>query len=361
MAARIGIVGAGNIGRIHAQAAAWAGSTVAAICDLDPARAEALAALHPGAATMNDVADLLALDDLDAVVVAVPNHRHREVAVAALESGRDVLLEKPMALSAAECREIIATMDQARRRVQLGFVCRFAPAAVEAKRLIDEGRLGEVYHIKAFLYRRRGIPGLGKWFTTRAMSGGGALIDIGVHFIELALHLAGHALPQRVSAQCVGRFGSPIEGYRFAEMWAGPPDATGVFDVDDGVCGLIRCAGGLTIELNVTWAVNMPEKTFPEGLVVLGDRGGVYLHLWDNRLVLTTDDGEPLRDTEVPLSTVPHGSAWDRAWQSEHEHFRRVVEEGAAPGPSANDGLIVQQVVEAMYASSDAGREVEIG
>jgi len=360
MAARIGIIGAGNIGRIHAQAASWAGSTVAAVCDLDRSRAQALASLHPGAAAVDNVADLLSGRDLDAIVVAVPNHRHREVAVAALEAGCHVLLEKPMALSVAECRDIAAAMEGARQRVQMGFVCRFAPAAVEARRLIDAGRLGEVYHIKAFLYRRRGIPGLGKWFTTKAMSGGGALIDIGVHFIDLALHLSGHPVPQRVSAQCVGMFGSPIERYRFAEMWAGPPDAAGTFDVDDGVCGLIRCAGGLTIELNVTWAVNLPDKTFPEGMVVLGDRGGIYLHLWDNRLVLTTDDGEPLRDTEVPLSTLPHDTAWDRAWQSEHEHFRGVVERGLAPGPSAAHGLIVQQVVEAMYASSEAGREVEI-
>ncbi|MCZ6837533.1 MAG: Gfo/Idh/MocA family oxidoreductase, partial [Planctomycetota bacterium] len=216
------------------------------------------------------------------------------------------------------------------------------------------------YHAKGFMYRRRGIPGLGKWFTTKSKSGGGALIDIGVHFIDLALHLVGYPTPKRVSAQCVSLFGSPIKDYRFAEMWAGPPQPKGVFDVDDGVTAMIRCEGNLTFELNVTWATNLPENTMPEGLILLGDKGGCYINLWENRLVLTNEEGEPLKDVEIPLSCDPRNDAWDRAWQSEHEYFNEAIASRASPHPSAAHGLVVQRIIEAMYASSAAQREVEI-
>jgi predicted dehydrogenase len=360
MAMRIGIVGAGNIGQVHAKAALGAGSSVVAICDVDRDKAEALAATCPEAKALHSVDDLLSRDDVDGIVIAVPNHAHMEVALEVLQGGRDVLLEKPMAMSVEECERIVGAIRDSDRLLQMGFVCRFAPAAVAARKLIEEGALGEIYHAKAFMYRRRGIPGLGKWFTTKSKSGGGALIDIGVHFIDLALHLAGYPRPQRVSAQCVSRFGSPIGEYRFAEMWAGPPNPDGVFDVDDGVSALVRCEGNLTFELNVTWATNLPENVMPEGLVLLGDRGGCYLNLWENQLVLTTPDGDPLKDTQIPLTTAPDDDAWDCAWRGEHEYFSRVIRDRTPPHPSAANGLTVQRIIEAMYASSEAQREVEI-
>ncbi|MCZ6836925.1 MAG: Gfo/Idh/MocA family oxidoreductase, partial [Planctomycetota bacterium] len=168
MAARIGIVGAGNIGQVHAQAANWAGSTVVAICDVDLAKAEALAAKSENTVALASVKDLLARDDVDAIVVAVPNHAHMDVAIAALAAGRDVLLEKPMAMSVDECERILGAINQSNRLLQMGFVCRFAPAAQAARRLVEVGALGDSYHAKGFMYRRRGIPGLGKWFTTKS-------------------------------------------------------------------------------------------------------------------------------------------------------------------------------------------------
>ena len=110
----------------------------------------------------------------------------------------------------------------------------------------------------------------------------------------------------------------------------------------------------------ISWAANLPENTLPDGLVLLGDKGGCALDHWNNRLTLTTEEGEVLRDVEVPLATAPHDNAWDRAWQSEHEYFAQTVENRTAPHPSAQNGVVVQRIIEAMYASSDAGREVEL-
>ena len=111
-----------------------------------------------------------------------------------------------------------------------------------------------------------------------------------MHFIDLVLHLTGYPSPLRVSASVTSKFGSPIESYRFEEMWAGPPDPDGVFDVDDGVSAFSRFDNGMTFELNVTWAVNLPDGVMPEGLVLLGEKGGCYLNLWENRLVLTCEE-----------------------------------------------------------------------
>ena len=360
----LGIIGAGSIGHIHAQAASKAGLRIAAVCDIDPEKAARLADQHPGAVATASVDELLALENIPGVVIAVPNHLHKGLAIQALEAGRDVLLEKPMAMNLAECDQIIKATEDSGQLLQLGFVCRYAPAAIAARRLISEGKLGTILHAKAMMYRRRGIPGLGHWFTTKANSGGGVLIDIGVHLIDLVMHITPQEShpprPLRVSAHCTGTFGTPIASYTYEEMWAGPPDPAGTFDVDDGVTGLIRFDTGMTFELNVTWAANLPENILPDGIVILGDRGGCYLDLWNNRLVYTTEVDGKLTDTEIELTTDPEDNAWDYAWRSEHEHFAASIANRTPPEASGADGRTVQQIIEAMYRSSEAGCEVEI-
>ena len=143
-------------------------------------------------------------------------------------------------------------------------------------------------------------------------------------------------------------------------MWAGPPDPTGTFDVDDGVTGLVRFDTGMTFELNVTWAANIPESTLPDGIVILGDQGGCWINLWNNRLIHTCEVDGKLTDTEIPLTTEPEANAWDYAWRSEHEHFAESIEKRTPPEASGADGRTVQQIIEAMYRSSETGREVEI-
>ena len=164
---RLGFIGSGAIAEVHAEAAQRVGSHVAGFFDVEQARAKRLADRF-GAALATASLPALLKSDCEAVVVAVPNHLHREMTIAALEAGKDVLLEKPMAMSVAECESIIAAARTRKRIVMLNFVCRSSPAALAARRFIDAGRLGKLYHVKAALYRRRGIPGLGRWFTTKS-------------------------------------------------------------------------------------------------------------------------------------------------------------------------------------------------
>src|SRR5690606_17392739 len=155
------------------------------------------------------------------------------LSVAALKAGKDVLVEKPMGLNANECREMNAAAKAKDRILQVGFVQRYSSVATTVKKFVDAGRLGNIYHAKANYYRRRGIPGLGGWFTTKALSGGGPLIDLGVHVIDLITYLMGSVRPVRVSGKVYANFGKRMKDYVFESMWAGPPRLDGVCDVED--------------------------------------------------------------------------------------------------------------------------------
>lgn len=357
MSFRIGIIGAGSIGEVHAEAATKAGQQIAGFCDIRLAKAQRLADKHPGAMATVSLDELLKLPDMPAVVVGVPNHLHKPIAVAALNAGKDVLLEKPMALNVSECDEIISAQRRSKRILQMGFVSRLSATSLAARQFIDAGRLGAIYHIKASIYRRRGIPGLGRWFTSKAESGGGALIDLGVHMIDLAMHLADRPKAQRVSAVCTKTFGDPIEKYAFTEMWAGPPETTGRFDVEDAATALIRFAGGMTMELNVVWAANIPDNVLPGGLGVMGDRGGCWFDPSGRRITLATEEDGFLADVSPQL---PPGEPWPLAFRREHDLFAQSVERRTAPSATTEHGREVQQVIDALYRSSAEGREVEI-
>lgn len=357
MTVRLGIIGAGGIGNVHADAAVAAGSTVTAICDLIPSRAEQLAGRVGAELWTTSAADVFASDDVDAVVIAVPNRSHKPLAIEALNAGCDVLLEKPMALSVAECNDIMAVASGSDRIVQLGFVCRQAPTARAVAGLIASGRLGRLYHAKAMLHRRRGIPGLGGWFTTRSESGGGVLIDLGVHVIDLVRHLAGSPDAVRVSGSCTSTFGNPIDGYTFSDMWAGPPDPDGTFDVEDAATALIRFDGGLTLDLSVSWAANLPEGILPDGIMLLGEKGGCFFDIWGSRLEVATEAGGLLEDTRPQVGVA---EPWADGWRHQHEDFARHVEGRTSPTASVEDGRAVQAILDAIYASSDAGAEVAV-
>lgn len=355
MAIGLGIIGCGVIGNVHAAAAKRAGQRIVACFDADSARAEALTKSHGGRAAKS-LDDLLNDSEVQAVVVATPNDTHCDLALRVLTAGKDLLLEKPMAMNVEQCRQIAEAAQMNNRIVQLSFVCRMSPTALVAKQYIDSGRLGNIYHARASLFRRRGIPGLGHWFTTKSRSGGGVLIDIGVHLIDLLLHMTG-ATPKRVSGQIASKFGHPIGNYRYTDMWAGPPKLDGTFDVDDLAAGLVRCDDNVTLDIAVTWAANAPTDSQPDGITILGDRGGLFLHLWDGRITFTSEIDGRLGDFSPDMPKV---NAWDDAWQKQHERFAEAVANRSQPMAGAHDGLIAQAVLDGWYESAAQQREVEI-
>jgi predicted dehydrogenase len=352
MTVRMGFVGAGTIARQHADHLADAGCSIAGVYDLAPNVADTFAG-HYDCRAFREMHDLLECDDVDAVIIAVPNAYHAPCAVMALEAGKDVLLEKPMALNIEQCDEILAAAKKYDRILQLGFVCRHFGPAVAAHQFIRERKLGRIYHAKTTIVRRRGIPGLGGWFTTKAISGGGPLVDLGVHVIDLAWHLMGYPKPLRASAATYAAFGSPIADYVYTDMWAGPPRLDGTFDVEDAATGLVRFEGGLTLEVNTIWASDAPEGALVDGTLLLGDRGGLHLDHLANTIHFASESCGHLVDIAPHL---PDTNPWISQLAS-FAHCVRTREPSTAPG---EHGRVIQSILDAMYRSAELEREVEI-
>ena len=271
---KIGIIGVGTIGSVHADAyAKVADADVVALCDINPETLKAKSARHGVARTYADYHDLLADPEIEAVSICVPNDLHAPIAIDAFKAGKHVLLEKPMCLNAGLARQIVAARDASGKLLQMGMVRRQCAEADVIRPLIAAGQLGKIYQINIKQIRRRGIPGLGGWFTTKARSGGGGVIDIAVHSLDLALYLTGLWNPTAVSAKTYSKFGSPIKDYHYVSMWAGPPKPEGVFDVDDYATGFIRFGAEATLTFQVAWACN---STPEDSIEIIGDKGALY-------------------------------------------------------------------------------------
>jgi len=348
MGLTLGIVGCGAIGALHAETAVRAGFRVGAAWDMNAERADSFARVHKCDASPSLDA-LLARPEIDAVAIAVPNAAHASCACAALRAHKHVLLEKPMALSLDECDEILACERASRGRLQIGLVCRSAPSTRAVRALIATGRLGSIHHVKAQVWRRRGIPGLGGWFTTKAISGGGPLIDLGVHVLDLALHLTGQPRVERVLGATYAKFGSPIGSYRYREMWSGPPRLDGTFDVEDSVVALLRCTGGLTIELNVAWAANFPEGVVQDGITLLGSKGGAHFAPLSAKATFAGEDESGPIEEPIIVETV---DPWPDAWAAQYGEFARLAREGGASIAPGTEARALQAAILAIYESA---------
>ncbi len=345
LAMKIGIIGAGAIGQKHAEAAVQAGASVSWVADTNLRRAGELAE-QCAAAPCESWEVVFSDPATDAVIIAVPNRLHKSMAIAAMEAGKDVLLEKPMGLSAAQCSEINSVSMRTGRILQIGFVHRYTAVGRLAKRIADENRLGNIYHSKAQLNLRRGVPGLGRWFTTKSSSGGGALIDVGVHLVDLSLHILGYPTVVDVCGQVYSNFGRRMKNYVFESMWAGPPDWEGVCDVEDSAHAFVRFENGATLELNVAWAGNFPQSSMPQSLMgFFGDAGGMTFELFGDHAQFTSEkEGEVFDERLEAPETSP--------FRDQLADFMLSIETRETLGPTGREGEVVQAIVDGIYRSS---------
>jgi predicted dehydrogenase len=189
-----------------------------------------------------DYREMLSMDGIDAVSVCVPNHLHSTMAIDAFEAGKHVICEKPLAITPAEGEAMVAAGKKAGKLFMTAFNNRFRGDTQLLKKMIESGELGDIYYAKTGWIRRKGIPGMGGWFTTKAKSGGGPLIDIGVHVLDLAMWLMGNPKAVTVSGSTYAQFGPKGEGLG---GW-GHAEENGTFDVEDLAAGFIRMDTGAT-------------------------------------------------------------------------------------------------------------------
>lgn len=349
---KVGVIGLGAIGKVHADAyAANAGGVeIAAVCDVLPDRVKDVGDKHNAPGRFTDFRQLLKQADVDAVSICVGNTLHRKVAVAALQAGKHVLLEKPMAMNAREAAAIVEASKRSRRVLQMGMVRRQAGEAQLVRNMVANGDFGPIYHMRAVMIRRRGIPGMGGWFTTKAQSGGGPLIDIGVHWFDMAMFLSGHWNPTAVSAMTYGKFTRDMRAYKYVSMWAGPPKLDGVCDVEDYATGLVRFGKKTSMSFEIAWAANAPEQSYVE---IVGEKAGVRLF-----------EGQPLRiltETATHIADLmPLAPDAGNAFHNQARAFAAACRGECAPSATGEQGLVNMRLIDAVYRSAKLGREVSI-
>ncbi|MEX2247406.1 MAG: Gfo/Idh/MocA family oxidoreductase [Dehalococcoidia bacterium] len=340
---RVAIVGAGWAARnVHLPGFRSAGVPVAAICDMNAEPARKLAEQFNVPAVYTDWREMLEKEPPDAVSVCVPNVAHREIAVAALRAGAHVLCEKPLATTVSEAREMFACARECGRTLMAAQSWRFEAGSRAVSRVVESGGLGEVYYAEATALRRIGIPSWGV-FHLSEQSFGGALCDVGVHMLDLAVWLMGNPEPVRVSAQTQRLFGTRPEWARMLRNAWDPAK----FDVEDFAVALVRFANGATLLLRTTWAAHIDAETFSVRL--LGTEAGattVPPVIYRNR------DGIPV-DEQMRIQPVP---MYDR----EIAHWVKVLAGEAEPLVRPEESMNVQRIVGAAYRSAAEGREVDV-
>jgi predicted dehydrogenase len=339
-ALRVGVVGCGLIGRRRATVAA-AGPDTTCVVVADPVAASAAeVAAASGAEVVPDWRVLVGRRDVDAVVVATPNGFLAEIAIAALAAGKHVLVEKPMGRNLAEAEEMRAAACRGDRVLKIGFNHRYHPGIAEARRLVQDGAIGEVINLHC-RYGHGGRPGYEReWRGNRALAGGGELLDQGVHVVDLIHWFAG----------------VPAQAFGFLQTAVWP-----LGDLEDNAFGLFRFDSGAVAALHTSWTqwknLFVFEVYGRSGAVVVNGLGKSYgaetLSLQTRR----PEGGAP----EVATRTF---EGEDDSWRLEWEDFVHAVrgeqETGSTMLGNADDGIVAMKLVDALYRSAAAKAPVDV-
>jgi hypothetical protein len=353
---RIGIIGFGGI----AQGAHTPGyrnipelCEIVAVADILPDKLATAQTKWGITDVYEDYRKMLERDDIDAVSVCTPNAVHSIATVDALKAGKHVLCEKPMAMNPAECQAMIDAAKSTGNKLQIGYNMRFGSGAQCLKRAVTAGEFGEVYYSRARAIRRRQVPPSPN-FLDKSRSGGGPLIDIGVHITDMTLWLMGHPKPVAASGQTYNKMGTKPGG--MIGMWGTwkPED----YGVEDFASALIRLENGATIGLEASFIANIAREEFSTHL--MGTEAGAFLDGYSNDITIYREEFGTLTDTKpgwLPDAGSTHG-AEIRAFVTAIRDNRTIEEMGAATGEQA---MMVTQIMDAIYRSAETGREVAIG
>ena len=349
---KVAIIGCGTIAN-NAHIPSYMNNAKAEIkyfCDIIPERAQAAVEKYGCGAAVTDYHDVLRDPEVEAVSVCTPNNVHAPIAIDCLRAGKNVLCEKPAARTYAEALEMQKAQHETGKVLNIGVVNRFNDGVNRIKEYLDSGKLGEVFHVYVSFRSHRSIPGLGGAFTTKAIAGGGALIDWGVHFLDIVMYCCSDPKPLTVSGETFCRLGRNMKEYVYNDMWAGPPDYSGTYDVDDSVTGMIRTSGPV-ITLNGAWAQNIGESEM--FIDFMGDKAGIRLQYGSDFRLYTTENGA-LIDYKPSFQTRNH-------FQTEIDAFVDCVESGERLPSHIDTAIITARMMQAIYDSAEAHKEIALG
>jgi predicted dehydrogenase len=343
---RVGIVGAGFIAR-QRHIPCFQNNERAALVAVADVSAKALEQVKSElgvATTYTDYGEMYEKERLDAVCICTPNKLHAPMTIEALRRGMHVLCEKPMALNADEGRAMVQAASQANKVLSIAFHYRHKGASQAARRVVEAGELGDIYMVRVLALRRRGIPTWGV-FTNKDLQGGGALIDYGVHLLDLALWLMGNPKAVEVTGVTSKRLGTR------PNVNPGGDWGYDRFQVEDHAAAFIRLEGGKALQLEASWALNIAESV--ENVSLSGTDGGL--------------DVFPFR-----VNKAAHGMLvrWTPDWMpgtqddggiGQTADFVDAVLEGRQPVAKAEEALQVSEIIDAIYKSSAIGSAIKLG
>ena len=351
---RVGVIG-GGIGRLHLNSYQQLGKAVkiTALCDVDEDRLQEIGDTYNVPLRYTKVEDLFSSGEVDAVSICTPNNLHAPLSIAALEAGLHVLCEKPLAHSVAEGQKIVEAANQARGKFMICYNRRYRPDIQWIRKMLDEAALGQVYQVKAGWIREDGIHG--GWFAQKELSGGGPLIDLGVHILDALMWLLDFPQPLTISGDVQANFG-PRQAKFNRSSWR--RSALSEFTVEDSATAFIRLAGGIKVMFEVSWASHARPGQDDIYLSVMGTAGTADLYIQnyanENTLTFYTEVG----GTPVTLRPATRGNGYDHAYAI--AEFIRCIQEDIPPAASAEKGLVILQMIEAIYRSAKLGREVTL-
>ena len=360
---KAGIVGCGGIARQKHMPAITKLSDLCeatAFCDIIPERTETIKKEFgvKNAKLYTDYKELVNDKNVDIVYVLTPNVSHSPITVAAFEAGKHVLCEKPMAHTAADAKKMIDAWKKSKKQFSIAYQNRFRPEVQALHKACTAGELGDIYYAKAHAIRRRAVPTWGV-FADKSKQGGGPLIDIGTHALDLTLWMMNNYEPVSVSGSVfykMGNLPSAVEGNVF-----GPWDPK-TYEVEDSAFGLIKMKNGASIYLESSWAINL-AKSREQSCTLCGTLGGAELFSgmsYSNELIYNTVRHGMFTEEKASggggVAYFSGGS--EDPGTSEARYWLNAIKNDTPPMVDPNQAYVVTQILEGIYKSAETGKEV---
>jgi predicted dehydrogenase len=348
---KVGVIGVGGIAKTHMPG--WAASPLAEVvagCDIDLPVLQKWGEQHgvQSKRLHERWQDLVADPDIDVIDICVPNYLHAPMAIAALDAGKDVLCEKPLAPRPDEIREMILARDRSKRMLMTAQHFRFRGNSKAMKAELNTGIMGDIYHARSWMLRRYAVPAR-PWFKQKEFSGGGPTIDIGVHILDLTLWFLGHPKPISVSGVAPAKLAKQEGAF---SMWGGK--ITGEFTVEDFAAALVRFDNGATLMLEVSWMLHHDiETTEDMQMWLYGTKAGCH---WPKCEFYRSNNAS----NQIYNSTLKSTKDQLEAHAEECVEFAQAVVDGAPSPVPAEQSLAVMTILDGIYRSQKSGREVEL-
>ncbi|MFJ7936161.1 Gfo/Idh/MocA family protein [Sporosarcina sp. NPDC096371] len=346
---KVGVIGGGSISEFHIKPYLKnVGVKLLALCDSNEQRLAEAGECYGVTVLYSSYEELLKNEDIDAVSICTWNNTHAEIAIAALEAGKHVLVEKPLSMTVDQALAVQAAVEKSGKLLQVGFVRRHGDNTKILKEFIDQDEFGEIYYAKASCLRRLGNPG--GWFSDKSKSGGGPLIDLGVHMIDISWYLMGKPRPVSVSGNTYSKLGnrSHIECLSFYQAADYNPT---VNNVEDLANALIRFDNGASLYVDVSFTLHAKKDEL--SVKLFGEKGGAEI---EPELAMVTEKNNTILNITPQIDSLSFD--FEGAFRNEINHFVDCCIEGKETIAPVADGVQVMKMLNAVYESAKTGKEV---